>query len=57
MEKLNINNNLDFKNLKNNNIILGSKSPRRIELLQLMGIDFTIQKLDIKENWTKFLIN
>ena len=53
MEKLSISHNPDFKNLKSNNIILGSKSPRRIELLQLMGIDFTIQKLDIKEDYPK----
>ena len=31
-------------------IILGSKSPRRIELMKLMGFDFNVQKMDIIED-------
>ncbi|MBF25466.1 MAG: septum formation protein Maf [Flavobacteriales bacterium] len=45
MEKLNT----------NFNIILGSKSPRRIELLKLMGFNFKIQQLDIDESYPNSL--
>ena len=33
------------------NIILGSKSPRRIELLKLMGFQFETRKLDVEEKY------
>ena len=33
------------------NIILGSKSPRRIELLKLMGFNFEIRQLDVDESY------
>ena len=39
----------------NNDIILGSKSPRRIELLKLMGLDFEVRKLNIDETFPKSL--
>jgi len=38
-----------------NNIILGSKSPRRIELLKLMGFQFETRKLDVDEKYPKNL--
>ena len=41
-------------NIKHN-IILGSKSPRRIELLQLMGFQFETRKLDVDEKYPKNL--
>ena len=46
MEKLNTN---------KKRIVLGSKSPRRKELLNLMGLDFKIKKLNIKETFPKKL--
>ena len=46
MEKLNTN---------KKSIVLGSKSPRRKELLNLMGLDFKIKKLDVKETFSKKL--
>ena len=36
-------------------IILGSKSPRRIELLKLMGFHFETRKLDVDEKYPKNL--
>jgi septum formation protein len=36
-------------------IILGSKSPRRIELLKLMGFQFKLKKLDIDESYPQSL--
>ncbi|MBJ04727.1 MAG: septum formation protein Maf [Flavobacteriales bacterium] len=45
MEKLNT----------NNNIILGSKSPRRIELMKMMGIPFKVLKLNTNEDYPKSL--
>ncbi|MAZ55992.1 MAG: septum formation protein Maf [Flavobacteriales bacterium] len=39
----------------NKNIILGSKSPRRIELLKLMGLNIQVRKLDIDESYPKSL--
>ena len=39
----------------NSDIILGSKSPRRIELLKLMGLDFEVRKLNINETYPKSL--
>ena len=38
------------KSNTNQRIILGSKSPRRIELLKLMGFKFEVQKLDVNED-------
>jgi len=38
--------------LKTFEIILASGSPRRVELLRGMGIDFTIRKLDIDESYS-----
>jgi len=43
MEKLNT----------NQNIILGSKSPRRIELLKLMNLPFTVKRMDVDESYPK----
>ena len=37
------------------NIILGTKSPRRIELLKMMGFKFRIRKLNINEQYPKSL--
>ena len=37
-------------NLSKCNIILGSKSPRRKDILKKMGIKFTVQKIDFEEN-------
>ena len=37
------------------NIILGSKSPRRIDLLKSINLDFEIKKLDINEDYPKSL--
>ena len=36
-------------------IILGSKSPRRMELMKMMGIPFKVLKLNTKENYPKYL--
>ena len=36
-------------------IILGSKSPRRIELLKLMGFQFKLKKLDVDESYPQSL--
>ena len=36
-------------------IILGSQSPRRKELLKLMGFNFKTQKLNIREDYPKSL--
>ena len=38
--------------LKAYEIILASGSPRRVELLKGMGVDFTIRKLDIDESYS-----
>jgi len=38
--------------LKTYSIVLASGSPRRVELLKGMGIDFSIQKLDIDETYS-----
>ena len=46
MEKLNTN---------NHTIILGSQSPRRMELLKVMGLDFEVRKLNIDETYPKSL--
>lgn len=40
---------------KNHNIILGSESPRRIELLEGLDIDFTIQKITVEETFPEHL--
>ena len=37
------------------NIILGSKSPRRIELLKLMNLNFKVKKLNVDESYPKTL--
>ncbi len=37
------------------NIILGSKSPRRIELLKLMNLTFQVQRIDVDESYPKSL--
>ena len=39
----------------NQRIILGSKSPRRIELLKLMGFTFEVKKLDVNEDYPNSL--
>jgi septum formation protein len=53
-------------NLINKKIILGSQSPRRKELLQNIGVEFTTQKVDFDESYpsdlklkkvTQFLVN
>lgn len=43
------------KKLKNYNIILGSGSPRRKELLKSLGLEFTINTKDIVEDYPKYL--
>ena len=35
------------------NIILGSKSPRRTELLKQIGFDFKVNKIEVDENYPK----
>ena len=45
MEKLNT----------NINIILGSQSPRRKEMLKLMGLDFKVKKINVNENFSQNL--
>jgi len=42
-------------NLKNKSIILGSKSPRRNELLKSLGIDFKVQTYDFDESYDQDL--
>ena len=42
-------------NLRNNTIILGSASPRRKELLSGLGIDFTVQSIDVEETYPDYL--
>ena len=37
------------------NIVLGSNSPRRSELLKLMGFDFTTRKIHVNEEYPKSL--
>ena len=37
------------------NIILGSQSPRRKELLKLMGLDFKVKKINVNENFSQNL--
>lgn len=45
-----------FKNLKNYHIVLGSKSPRRAELLKGIGIPFTVTAIDnIDEHYPETL--
>jgi septum formation protein len=39
-------------NLENKNIILATKSPRRQQLLQLLGINFAIQTKDVDESFS-----
>ena len=41
-------------NLNDYNIILGSKSPRRKELLKKLGLKFTVQPIKVKENFEDF---
>ena len=41
--------------LKNKNIILASKSPRRQQLLKELNIPFTIKTIEIAENYSKLL--
>lgn len=43
------------KKLENYNIILGSGSPRRKELLKSLGLEFTIKTKDIVEDYPKYL--
>ena len=42
-------------NTNNHTIILGSKSPRRIELMNMMGFPFRVETLDIEESYPKSL--
>ncbi len=37
------------------NIILASKSPRRQQLLKSLGIKFTVQTIEVEENYPKYL--
>jgi len=46
---------MDKLSINNRTIILGSKSPRRKELLNAMGLDFKVKKLNIKEDFPKKL--
>ena len=43
------------KSYTNKHIILGSKSPRRIELMKLMGFNVKVLKLNIKEDYPSSL--
>ena len=36
-------------------IVLGSKSPRRIELMKSMGLDFKIKQLNVDESYPNSL--
>lgn len=40
-----------FRDLKQKNLILGSKSPRRKELLQQLGLTFTVRTKEVDEVW------
>lgn len=42
-------------NLKNYNIILGSQSPRRKQLLEGLGIDFSVKIQDVEEKFSNIL--
>ena len=42
--------------LENYKIILGSKSPRRNELLSGLDINFTVKTIDVKEEYPASLI-
>ncbi len=42
-------------NLKNYNIILGSQSPRRKQLLEGLGIDFSVKTQDVEEKFSNIL--
>lgn len=45
-----------LENIKNYHVVLASKSPRRQELLKLLGVDFEVKVLpDVKENYPKEL--
>lgn len=44
-----------LKNLSNYNIILGSQSPRRSQLLEGLGIKFSVKTLDIEEKFPDYL--
>ncbi len=44
-----------MKQLENKNIILATKSPRRQQLLQLLGINFTVQIKEVDENFSSDL--
>ncbi|MET2984138.1 Maf family nucleotide pyrophosphatase [Aureibaculum conchae] len=41
--------------LKNYNILLGSKSPRRQQFLEDLGISFTLVSIDVEEEYPKYL--
>jgi len=41
--------------LKNYNIILASSSPRRQQFLRDLGLQFTLQKIDVEEVYPKYL--
>ena len=48
---------MKFKNLLSKKIILGSKSPRRQELLKKLGFSFEIKIIDFDEDFPKTLNN
>ena len=41
--------------LKNYNIILASSSPRRQQFLRDLGLQFTVQTIDVEEVYPKYL--
>ena len=43
-------------NLDNYEIVLGSQSPRRNELLKGLNLDFTVEVIDVEENYPKSIV-
>ncbi|MGB5364306.1 MAG: Maf family protein, partial [Aureibaculum sp.] len=43
------------KKLEKYNIILGSGSPRRQQILKDLGIQFTVKPIDVEEDYPKYL--
>ena len=45
-----------LSNLDNYEIVLGSQSPRRNELLKGLNLDFTVEVIDVEENYPKSIV-
>ena len=43
------------QSLQDYRLILASKSPRRQELLKGLDLDFTVQAIDVEENYDEYL--